>query len=818
LSESLFLLLNPYFLKILFPLLFCLFFSSAFAQNVKKEGVISGNVIDDRSGKPQAAASVTVIMMSDSTQNTATILTDKAGEFVFSNLQTGIYRITITATGHSPLSIDSIHIRKERLDFNLTDIRLSVTGENLAAVIIYAEKPLFENKDGKITFNASESALSAGSTTTELLKQTPLVTVDTDGKILMKGKEVKILIDDKPVEMDARQLQDLLESMPGSMIEKIEVLTTPPPQYANERGGVINIVTKKGKVGMSGRLNVNYGSRGEAGINGNFSYRKNKWTLNFSSGYSYNNYKGNSYSTRENMYADSSNFFKTIGNNNSNTKRPTSRLSLEYDLNKKNAFNLTAFFNANNTEGESITQYSNLNQYEKIYKLSNRSVGSNGSNSNPSANISYTHKWKTTGEILRIIAGAALTNSNSDRNFYQQFLSADSSFYGVDSTQQQNTEINTQTLSLRINYDKPFKDLKTQLHFGGTANYSTTHNNLATSYLKKPDNIMVGSELLSNDFDFYQQIFTLRAAVRYQFTKDFFTNIGVQQEYANTSFDILDNSNHFKNSYFSTLPFLNLTLKWDSGYSVTASYKRSIQRPGINQLNPSIDYSDPYNTRFGNPYLQPYFSDNFDLGTGYWTKQYNINFSVGYNALQEIYSSIRTLQPDGKTNTSWQNLSGRKEYETSIWGGINLSKKLKLNASSRYAFNAYSKYDQRVNRYQNGPSFNSTLNGNYIFNALMNVSGNFTYHRFATPQGRARNNLSMNVGVQRKFFQKNLTLGLNVVDPFRQQQNKNYIKAPNYSLETFSTSNSRNIRLSAGYTFKKKGKKKPVKQAAKKIK
>ena len=32
--------------------------------------------------------------------------------------------------------------------------------------------------------------------------------------------------------------------MPGSMIERIEVMTNPPPQYANEPGGVINIITK----------------------------------------------------------------------------------------------------------------------------------------------------------------------------------------------------------------------------------------------------------------------------------------------------------------------------------------------------------------------------------------------------------------------------------------------------------------------------------------------------------------------------------------------------------------------------------------------
>ena len=55
---------------------------------------------------------------------------------------------------------------------------------------------------------------------------------------MVRGKEPKILIDDKPVELNLQQLQDLLESMPGSSIEKIEVMTNPPPQYANEQGGV----------------------------------------------------------------------------------------------------------------------------------------------------------------------------------------------------------------------------------------------------------------------------------------------------------------------------------------------------------------------------------------------------------------------------------------------------------------------------------------------------------------------------------------------------------------------------------------------------
>ena len=142
--------------------------------------------------------------MNNTTRKAETILFNKTGEFSFANLVLRIYRITITAAGHASLNVVNIHLRKERQDLNLTDIRLSLAGQNLAGVIVYAEKPLFANKDGKIIFNAPESALSAGSTTTKLLKQTPLINVDADGKMLVKGKEVKILIDDKPVEICAR--------------------------------------------------------------------------------------------------------------------------------------------------------------------------------------------------------------------------------------------------------------------------------------------------------------------------------------------------------------------------------------------------------------------------------------------------------------------------------------------------------------------------------------------------------------------------------------------------------------------------------------
>ena len=770
------------------------------------QGIIIGNVLDGDNSKAILGASVQLINI-DSSGYTGNAVTVKDGAFLFERLPLGYYRLKITMTGFGDMTIDSIHIRAERFDFDMNDIKLSRKNALMSEVIVYAEKPLIESKDGKLIFNAGESALSSGATTTELLKQTPLVNVDTDGKVLLRGKDVKILIDDKPVELNAKQLQDLLESMPGSMIEKIEVMTTPPPQYANERGGVINIITKKGKVGFTARINLNYGTRGEAGINGNVSYRKNKFAINYSMGFGYNEYRGNSYSNRENLYLDSISYFNSIGDNSSNNHRPNVRLSIDYELNKRNSVNFTSQFNANNSGSATVNEYSNLNTSYQVYKLSNRSIANATDSWNPNFSLTYTHKGKDPKEVLKLISGLNFNANNTQRDYYQVYLNPDRSFTGTDSTQQQYTGIKNHNISFRVNYDKPLTK-KLSLNLGTNFFRFNSHNELNTAFMKKPENVLVKNDLLSNDLHFHQTVYALRAAARYDIVPDFYINAGLQAEHTNTLFAIRNSSSGYGNDYWSLLPFSTLMKKWKNDVSITFSYKRTIQRPGLNELNPSVDYSDPYNTRFGNPWLQPYYADNFDLIAGKWNKKYYINASVGYNSLQHIYSSIRSLQPDGKTTTTWQNSSGRDEYETSAWGGFTLSKKAKLNLSVGYTYNVYSLHDRMVRYFRNGGSFYSTFNGSYQFSDVMNASANLTFNRFANPQGTLNNTLSMNIGVQRKYFAKKFVVAVNIIDPFKQQQNKVFTYGGNYNLESFTATHTRNFRLALSYIFNKNIKKK----------
>ena len=773
----------------------------------QQPGVLTGNLLDQQK-KALAGANVELILIRDSLQRRTT-QTDHTGSFAFNNIGFGFYRLKFSYTGMQTLVLDSIHFRTERFDFNITDIQLRASStEELNEVILYAEKALIVSKDGNITFNAGESALAAGSNASELLTNVPLVTKDPSGKILVRGKEPKILIDDKPVELNLQQLQDLLESMPGSSVEKIEVMTNPPPQYANEQGGVINITTKKGRVGRTGRINLSAGTRGELGLNGNYNYRRQGFSIAINAGIGYNRFEGSGYSVRNNIYTDSSNYFNTTSNHINKNTRPNVRVNVDYDINKSQALNFVLQFNHNHHRNQNFTTYRNINRFNETYRLSERTIKTIGKNYNPNATFSYTLKGKLPGEVLKLTASGNLSVNNSDRNFYQQYFFPDHTPNGQDSLQQQITENNTHGYNVRVNYDKPLAKKKTFISSGFYFNRTNSHITTDATYLKKPEGVMTASQLLSNDFVFHQSIWSLRSSVRQTFDKKISITAGLSWEATLVNFDLRRDARKVKNNYFTWLPFGNLNKSWENDLNLTFAYRRTIRRPGINEQNPTIDFSDPYNTRFGNPDLVASTAHNFDLIIGKTRPRYFVNLGAGYNIVEDIFSQVRTLIPGEKTQITWENISGRKEYELSSWNGLTLTKKLKLNWSASYTFNEYSVFDRTVNRYRNGGSFTSNINTTLNPRDTWNLSGNFTVNRFANPQGYAKWTWSMNIGGQYKFFEKRLIVSLNLIDPFVQQEIRNYTFAPNFNLESFNTTQTRNIRLSLAYNFNNQRKKK----------
>jgi hypothetical protein len=776
------------------------------SQDAKKNstGIITGNLLDSSNSKAITNASVQLI----GSNNTITHLTDRNGEFSFIDLSFGYYSLNISYVGYASLRIDSINVRAERADFNLADIMLSTKSKELESVVVYAEKPLIQSKDGNITFNASESAVAAGSNASELLNIVPLISKDPNGKILVRGKEPKILIDDKPVELNLQQLQDLLESLPGSSIEKIEVMTNPSPQYANEQGGVINIVTRKGKVGMGGRVGVSAGTRGEGTINGSFNYRKNKFSINVSAGTAVNRFVGFGNSERKNIYPDSVNYLKTQSDFLNKSIRPYLRVNMDYEISKYQNLHFEATYNQNDFNNRSTTEYTNINRFNEVYKLSERTIRSEGDNYNPGANITYTLKGKQAGEQFRIIAGTNFSLNENERIFYQQYFNPDHTPNGTDSLQTQITNSKNSGYNFRVGYDKPLVERKTFLSVGGAYNRSNSHIKVDASYLKKPEKVFMPMDLLSNHFKFHQDVTNLRASLKQILGEKFSVTAGVAVEQTQIGFDLIKAGTDVENNYWNFLPFANINKNWNNDLNITLSYRRTIRRPGINELNPTIDFSDPYNLRHGNPFLDPSLAHNFDFVIGRTKTKYFVNLGLGYNKVENIFSQIRTLLNEGKTQVTWENISHRKEYEVSTWNGFTLSKKVKVNWSASYTYNQYSDYDKTARKYRDGGSFTTTLNGNYTIKDIWNFTGNFTTSRFANPQGSVSWNLSTNVGVQKKFFNKKFIVTLNFIDPFRNQVTNSYTYGTNFEVHSSSTTQTKNYRVTLAYNFTKAAKKK----------
>ncbi len=68
----------------------------------------------------------------------------------------------------------------------------------------------------------------------------------------------------------------------------------------------------------------------------------------------------------------------------------------------------------------------------------------------------------------------------------------------------------------------------------------------------------------------------------------------------------------------------------------------------------------------------------------------------------------------------------------------------------------------------------------------------------------------MNIGLQAKMLKKKLTATINLIDPFVQQRNQSFTYGTDFTLETSSSTQTRNFRLALGYNLSKTPKKKLV--------
>jgi hypothetical protein len=84
--------------------------------------------------------------------------------------------------------------------------------------------------------------------------------------------------------------------------------------------------------------------------------------------------------------------------------------------------------------------------------------------------------------------------------------------------------------------------------------------------------------------------------------------------------------------------------------------------PGGRQLNPFIDYSDPFNLRQGNPYLLPEFTGSYEVGyTHILKKGKTLNANVYFRDKSNLITWFSQVDTNGINTTTHKNLNNGED-------------------------------------------------------------------------------------------------------------------------------------------------------------
>jgi len=257
----------------MFKLLFSIFLSVVSFSGMAQYS-LSGVVVDADDKSPVQGATVSLYFQKDSSIVANTVTTTD-GEFIFQNLATDSFFVSINALSHQA---HTVFATITNTDKNFGVLNLYKKGKDLAGVTVTATGSPVVNKADTTQYSASQYKVNPDATTEDLIKKMPGITVAKDGTVTAQGETVKkVTIDGKDFFGD--DASAALKNMPSEVVDKIQVFDklSDQAQLTGVDDGnsvkAINVVTKSGiKNGQFGRAYAGYGTDERYAAGGNVSF------------------------------------------------------------------------------------------------------------------------------------------------------------------------------------------------------------------------------------------------------------------------------------------------------------------------------------------------------------------------------------------------------------------------------------------------------------------------------------------------------------------------------------------------------------------
>ena len=201
---------------------------------------VSGKVTDAKTGESMDFVNVGLMRATDTVFMRGSA-TGPDGRFEIRLVEPGEYLLQASFVGYDTYT-EKITVLNS---IDNLEIKLHSTGIRLDEVQIVAEKPLYTMDGEKNMYNTKEDVSIQTGTASDALQNAPGVEVDAEGNITLRGvSSVEIWINDRPSHMNEEALKQYIKTLPANAIDRIEVITNPSARYSTS-GGVINIVTNQ---------------------------------------------------------------------------------------------------------------------------------------------------------------------------------------------------------------------------------------------------------------------------------------------------------------------------------------------------------------------------------------------------------------------------------------------------------------------------------------------------------------------------------------------------------------------------------------------
>ncbi|HEX3007224.1 MAG TPA: TonB-dependent receptor [Bacteroidales bacterium] len=707
---------------------------------------IEGKLRSFTENKPVEFASIALHHLPDSTLVTGAV-SDTTGKFSIANLKAGNYFIKVSCIGYKTIIKNGISLSSSSPQFNMGEIQLDAESQTLKEVTVEGERLKGVAEVDKTTYTINNKIAATSHSGLELLRQVPAVQVDFQHNITLEGSSnIMILVDGK------QRDKDYLAQIDPNSIDKIEVMTNPSVKYDADVTGVINVILKREKKhGISGEISPEIPLSKRiffSSSNANLEYGYNKIRV-FVSGYShFERLELNSTTNRESKEGNNFINYNQKGEGDVDVNFVGVDYGVDYFINNKNTLNLYGNYRPDNgltfkTDG--YKEYLVNNQLKSYIDAYSYDKDANTSNY---YSAFYKRTFDKQGQELTFDANYYLYHGDRDANYKDQYYQADRvTPVGSLVDRKEVYDDSKQALGFKLDYIQPIKkDYKLSVGY---------HN-----YTQWMDNDFSGGE----DDDITNLKYSEARHAAYASFAGPVKKLSVQTglRYEMSLIDINDTT---KTDYTCLLPQLTLQYKIGKANSLKLTYRRSIQRPGIDNLNPFVNRVDSITVSRGNPSLNPSYTNKVELNFSAPVKNSYLSSGLYYNYFTDNFQRITRIN-DGISESFVENIGTGSEYGWNFSGSIKINKWWQINpyfCLYRVVLDENNEYDIKSN-----DKVSYRANATSIF-SLPKKFTVFVFTQYNSPyigtENLNKRDALYVVGVE-KELNKNFKFSLTAINPF----------------------------------------------------